>query len=494
MSRFILVIDQGTTSTRALIFDQKMHKIAFSQQEFRQFFPQSGWVEHDAEEIWQTTLSCCKQAIDLAGIDIKDLAGIGITNQRETTVIWDRRSGKPIYKAIVWQDRRTAADCQFLKDNGAEQVLLQKTGLILDPYFSATKIKWILENIPGARLQAEQGSLAFGTIDSFLLWRFTGGKCHYTDAANAARTSLFNIHSQQWDEELLALFNVPRSLMPEVLDNVADFGTTDKSIFNHEIPILAMAGDQQAALIGQACFEPGQVKCTYGTGAFLVLNTGNQPLRSKHRLLSTIGYRLNGKVTYALEGSIFSAGTIVQWLRDKLKLINKSKESEDLAKSVTDNGGVILIPAFTGLGAPYWRPDVKASLLGLTRDSSAAHIVRAGLEAVAYQTKDLITAMREDGANIHELRVDGGMAANEWLMSFTANLLQLNIKRSALIETTALGVAFLAGLGAGIFNSLDEAKDLAQSDCSFIPQEGDISIYEKYYENWRDEINNVNSR
>lgn len=450
MANFILAIDQGTTSTRAIVFDSRRTKVSQHQLPLTTYFPTPGWVEQDAEQIWQTTLDCCRIAVKQAQLSFRDIKAIGITNQRETTIIWDRKTSIPIYHAIVWQDRRTAELCQQLHTENCETSLQAKTGLLLDPYFSATKINWLLDHVEGARQRAERGELAFGTIDSFLLWRLTQSRQHLTDITNASRTSLFNIHTQQWDTDLLQLFHIPESLLPTVVDNNAYFGETDRSWFDQAIPITAMAGDQQAALIGQSCFQPGMLKCTYGTGAFLMLNTGHKAKLSTSRLLTTIAYRVDNQISYALEGSIFAAGSIVQWLRDQLKFMKTSAESEALARSVPDNGGVYLVPAFTGLGAPYWQPQVRAAITGLSRDSQMAHIVRAGLEAVAYQTRDLLSAMlATKNHSLTEVRVDGGMVVNDWLVQFLADTLQMAIKRPSCYETTALGVASLAGAAVG---------------------------------------------
>ena len=407
MSQYILSIDQGTTSSRAMLFDENGHAAFTAQQEFTQHFPRDGWVEHNAEEIWVTTLGVVREALQKAAAEQREIAAIGITNQRETTVVWDRASGEPVYNAIVWQDRRTADFCETLRQQGHEATVTAKTGLLLDPYFSGTKINWILENVKGARARAEKGELAFGTIDSFLIWRLTGGKSHATDATNASRTLLFNIHDQCWDSELLELLSIPESLLPEVLDCAADFGTTSKSLLKAEIPIAGVAGDQQAALIGQACFEPGMIKSTYGTGCFMMLNTGEQALSSSNKLLTTVGYRLNGKTAYALEGSIFVAGAAVQWLRDGLGIIDSAEQTEAMAASLESNHGVYLVPAFTGLGAPHWDPDARGAIFGITRDTGPAQLVRATLESVCYQTFDLLEAKRRDGLTPTRLRVDG---------------------------------------------------------------------------------------
>ena len=489
--KYLLAIDQGTTNTRAILFD--LQGIACAQHciELIQSFPQDGWVEHNPEEIWQATLTCCQQVMKKASCHPKMIAGIGIANQRETTLLWDKVTHKPVYPAIVWQDRRTSSLCKALVEKNIEQSVIEKTGLLLDPYFSATKIQWILDNVPGARVAAENNKLAFGTMDTFLLWRLTGGKVHATDASNASRTMLFNIHQQAWDTELLGLFNIPDTMLPIVLDNATEFGKTDSSLFQHEIPITGMAGDQQAASIGQALFDPGMVKSTYGTGCFLLMNTGSDVVTSKNRLISTVTYRLKNKVTYGLEGSIFVAGAAVQWLRDALHLIGDANETEALASSVENTGGVYMVPAFTGLGAPYWDPKARAALLGLTRDSRIAHIVRATLEAMCYQTKDLITAMHKDALNdITMLRVDGGMVTNDWLIQFLSDILDLTVQRPRCTETTALGVAFLAGLGAGVYQSLSEIRELWQEECVFSSQM-DAKERDYLYQGWQKAVKQI---
>jgi glycerol kinase len=464
---YLLAIDQGTTSTRAIVFSRDGRKHGTASLELPQSFPQPGWVEHDAERIWADTVDCVRQVLKQTGVPATQIAAIGITNQRETTLIWDRRSGKPIHPAIVWQDRRTADFCRRHAERS--YWLADKTGLLLDPYFSATKIGWLLDHVEGARAAAQRGELAFGTIDSWLLWKLTGGRRHVTDATNASRTALFNIGTQCWDADLLDFFGVPASLMPDVLDSAADFGMTAAELFGAPIPIRGVAGDQQAATVGQACFAPGMIKSTYGTGCFMVLNTGRTLTRSQNRLLSTIAYRLNGEPTYALEGSIFVAGAAVQWLRDAIRLITAAGETEALARSIKDTAGVYLVPAFTGLGAPYWDPEARGAVLGLTRDSGIAHIVRAALESTCYQTRDLMRAMERDACAPTELRVDGGMVVNDWLTQFLADILQIRVVRPQTVETTALGAAFLAGLGAGVYASLDEIAALWQTDARFEP-------------------------
>ena len=455
MSGFVLAIDQGTTSSRAIVFGADGRIAGSGQEEFAQHFPQSGWVEHDPEDIWRSTLNTCRTALAKAGIGAAQLAGIGITNQRETTVIWDRATGNPIHNAIVWQDRRTAPECTRLKAEGLEALVSQKTGLLLDPYFSGTKIAWLLDHVPGARTRAENGDLAFGTIDTFLLWRLTGGKSHASDATNASRTLLLNIHTGAWDEELLRIFRVPRALLPEVKDCSADFGVSDPALLGAAVPILGMAGDQQAATVGQACFRPGMMKSTYGTGCFALLNTGATPVASQNRLLTTIAYQLDGRRTYALEGSIFIAGAAVQWLRDGLGLIAHARETGALAAAADPAQDVIMVPAFVGLGAPHWDAGARGAIYGLTRGTGPRELARAALEAVCYQTADLIGAMRADWAGGADratvLRVDGGMVASDWTMQRLADLLDAPVDRPRVLETTALGAAYLAGLKAGVF-------------------------------------------
>lgn len=455
----VLAIDQGTTSSRAIVFDRGGRPVGLGQRPLPQHYPADGWVEHDPEDIWRDTVAVCRDAIAAAGVDAAAIAAVGIANQRETTVLWERDSGRPLANAIVWQDRRTAETCRALAADGAESWLRARTGLLLDPYFSATKLAWLLDRIPGARARAGRGELCFGTIDSFLLFRLTGGRVHATDASNASRTLLFDLHAQRWDPELLNLFGIPAELLPEVRDNVADFGATEPGLFGRALPITGMAGDQQAAAFGQACFRPGMIKSTYGTGCFALMTMGDEPLPSNNRLLTTLAWRLDGKPTFALEGSIFIAGAAVQWLRDGLGLIPDSPASEAHARRLDDTGGVYLVPAFTGLGAPYWDPDARGALIGLTRDTGASHIVRAALEAVCYQTRDLMEAMSADAGRMPAaLRVDGGMAGNDWVMQFLADTLDVPVERPAVTETTALGAARLAGLGAGL---ADSTEDLA---------------------------------
>ncbi|MEO3998269.1 glycerol kinase GlpK [Mesorhizobium sp. CAU 1732] len=455
MSGYILAIDQGTTSSRAIVFDGDMKVAGIGQKEFTQHYPASGWVEHDPEEIWDSVLWSVKTALKKARLTAGEIAAIGITNQRETVIVWDRATGKPIHNAIVWQDRRTASVCAKLKKDGLEAKFARKTGLLLDPYFSGTKIAWLLDKVKGARRRAEKGELLAGTIDSFLIWRLTGGQAHVTDATNASRTLVYNIETNAWDQELLDILRIPAAMLPEVKDCAADFGITEKSLFGAEIPILGVAGDQQAATIGQACFEPGMMKSTYGTGCFALLNTGERLVRSKNRLLTTIAYRLDGKTTYALEGSIFIAGAAVQWLRDGIKVIGKAEHSGTLAAEADDTQQVYLVPAFVGLGAPHWDADARGAIFGLTRNSGPAEFARAALESVAFQTNDLLVAMKKDwkdgSAKKTVLRVDGGMVASDWTMQRLADLLDAPVDRPTILETTALGAAWLAGSRAGVW-------------------------------------------
>ncbi|MEJ5115818.1 glycerol kinase GlpK [Gluconobacter cerinus] len=467
---YILAIDQGTTSTRSIVFDSNARAVSISRSEFPQHYPELGWVEHDVEDIWEDVLETAREAISTAG-GVGRIAAIGITNQRETVVVWDRKTGKPIHNALVWQDRRTAHECNRLREQGAEEIVRDKTGLLLDPYFSASKIAWLLDNVAGARKRAEAGELAAGTIDSFLLWRLTGGKRHATDITNACRTSLFNIHTLQWDDELLNLFNVPRALLPEVQDNSGLFGKTEPDLFGESIVIGGMAGDQHAALIGQACFEEGMAKATYGTGCFMLLNTGEKPIQSNNRLLTTIGYRIGNKTTYALEGSIFVAGAGIKWLRDGLQLITHASQTDDMATRIPDSHGVYMVPAFVGLGAPHWDPEARGMICGLTLGSTQAHIARAMLESVAYQTYDLVHAMRQDGAmRAKTLRIDGGMAANDWFAQFLASMLKADVERPVNVETTAVGAAFLAGLYVGVWGSLEEVAATWAQERLFSPR------------------------
>ena len=463
----LLAIDQGTTSSRAILFEPDGTQVAVSQYEFTQIFPDDGWVEHDPEEIWDTTLRAIKDVLVAPARAGRPVAGIGITNQRETTIVWDGATGRPIYNAIVWQDRRTADVCRRLHDKQQLPTIQEKTGLLLDPYFSATKVAWILDNVDGARARAEKGELAFGTVDSFLIWRLTNGDVHATDATNASRTSLFNIKSQCWDDDLLELFNVPSQVLPEVNDCADDYGVAAKSIVGEDIPILGVAGDQQAAAIGQCCFEEGSLKSTYGTGCFALVNTGETFVASKNQLLTTVGYRLDGRTSFALEGSIFVAGAAVQWLRDGLQIIEHASDTEIMASQAAPSSGLMVVPAFTGLGAPYWDPEARAAILGMTRATGRADIVRATLKSICYQTHDLIAAMRNDGVAVSELKVDGGMVANNWFSQSLADLLDVSVDRPLVMETTALGAAYLAGLKAGIYKSLDDIRANWQLDTRF---------------------------
>ncbi len=473
-SHYILALDQGTTSSRSLVFDEQGNIISQAQKEFRQLFPQPGWVEHDAEEIWSTQYGTMAEAVAKANINMKQIAGIGITNQRETTVVWDKSSGQPIYNAIVWQDRRTASDCDKLKSAGWAEIIQQKTGLIIDAYFSATKLKWILDNVTGAREKAINGELAFGTIDSWLTWKLTNGEVHVTDASNASRTMLYNIHSLQWDEELLKLFDIPASVLPEVKPSSKIYGVTGSIIPDSRIPIAGIAGDQQAALFGQLCTQPGMVKNTYGTGCFMLMNTGGKAIASKNNLLTTIAWQIDNKTEYALEGSVFIAGAVVQWLRDELKIIRTSAEIEKLAAQVKDTEGVYIVPAFAGLGAPHWNQYARGSIFGLTRGSSNAHIARAALDSIAYQTFDVLKAMEADaGIHIKELRVDGGATVNNQLMQFQSDILNTKVVRPKITETTALGAAYLAGLAVGYWKNVEEIQQQWQADKSFSPSMDD---------------------
>jgi glycerol kinase len=484
MNKYLLALDQGTTSTRAILFTPEGTVVAVEQLSLQQYFPQDGWVEHDAEEIWSASLQVLRAVLQGAQLSADQVAALGITNQRETTIIWDKQTGQPLHRAIVWQDRRTTDYCHQLVSQGHELFIQQKTGLLIDPYFSASKLHWLLNNVPNALSLIEQQRLAFGTVDSFLLWKLTNGRVHATDATNAARTMLFNIHTQQWDQELLTLFNIPESILPEVKDSCADFGVTDADVCGMRLTIGAVMGDQQAAAVGQACFKPGMIKSTYGTGCFLLVNTGEQPVLSQHRLLTTVAYRLNGKATYALEGSIFVAGAAVQWLRDTLKLIHSVQDSQTLAEQTPTTGGVYLVPAFTGLGAPYWDPLARGAILGLTRDSGVQHIVRAALESVCYQTRDLLAAIQEDwGAEFRALRVDGGMATNDWVMQFLADILNIKVERPSVTETTALGAAYFAGLQVGVYSSLEKISELWQLQTTFTSQMQDAQR-QQLYQGW----------
>ncbi len=484
---YILAIDQGTTSSRAILFDHDLRPIATRQQEFSQHFPQSGWVEHDPEDIWQSVLATCRGALDQ--VDLAKVAAIGITNQRETVLVWDRISGKPVYNAIIWQDRRTANECARLKESGREAQVTAKTGLLLDPYFSASKLAWILDNVAGARTRAEAGTLAFGTVDSFLIWRLTGGRVHATDATNASRTMLYNIHTGDWDQDMLAMFDIPASLLPETRDCAADFGETDADLFGRAIPIRGVAGDQQAATVGQACFAPGMMKSTYGTGCFAILNTGNTPVTSTNRLLTTVAYQLNGAVTYALEGSIFVAGAAVQWLRDGLGVIADASETQALAETADPGQRVYLVPAFTGLGAPYWDAECRGAIYGLTRNTGPAELAKAALESVAFQTRDLMEAMRADWPGVADtvLRVDGGMAASDWTMQALADQLASPVDRPEVVETTATGAAYLAGLAIGLYAPPAEYSRRWALERRFEPKL-DAALRQAAYDGWKDAV------
>ncbi len=467
---YLLAIDQGTSSSRSVVYDHAASVIASVQQEFPQIYPRPGWVEHDPEAIWSSVTNVVQQSLGDAGATAADVTAIGITNQRETTLIWDRRTGECVYNAIVWQDRRTADHCERLKHEGAEEAVTAKTGLRLDPYFSATKIAWILDNVDGVRARAERGELAFGTIDSFLLWRLTGGRAHATDASNASRTLIFNIHSQQWDEDLLQLFDIPASLLPEVRDCASEYGETDATVPGGPVPVCGIAGDQQSALIGQAGFDYGMTKSTYGTGCFVVANTGEQALRSENHLLSTVGMRIDGKVTYALEGSVFVAGSAIQWLRDELRIIDSAPHSEQVALRTGVVDDVHVVPAFAGLGAPYWDPHARGAIVGLTRGSGRDSIVTATLQSIAFQTADLMRAMSDDGISPSVIRVDGGMVANGWFLQFLADVLDVRIERPINVESTVLGAAYLAAYQGGIVDSFDKLRSLWSCDAAFEPQ------------------------
>ena len=492
----ILAIDQGTTSSRAIIFDKSLTPIASAQEEFTQHFPHSGWVEHDPEDIWSSTVGTCRGAIERAGLGPSDIAAIGITNQRETVVVWDRATGKPVHNAIVWQDRRTSDLCARLKAEGHEAMVRQKTGLLLDPYFSGTKLAWLLDNVDGMRAKAEAGDLAFGTVDSFLIWRLTGGNSHVTDATNAARTLLYNIREGKWDEEICALLNIPMSLLPEVKNTGAEFGMTRPDLFGAPLPILGVAGDQQAATLGQACFEPGMLKSTYGTGCFALLNTGANLVESQNRLLGTIAYQFDGKPTYALEGSIFIAGAVVQWLRDGLKIIREAGETQGLAEAADPEQSLYLVPAFTGLGAPYWDPDCRGAIYGLTRNSGPAEFARAALESVGFQTRDLWEAMRADwqgegGEQV--LRVDGGMSASDWTMQFLADILGAPVDRPKVLETTAQGAAWVAGMQAGVYPDQAGFAKTWALDRHFTPNM-DSALRDARYAGWKDAVERTLTR
>jgi glycerol kinase len=468
MSKYILSFDQGTTSSRAIVFDKKGNIVSIAQKEFTQIFPQPGWVEHDANEIWSTQIGVATEAILKAGLTVYDIAAIGITNQRETAVVWDRKTSQPVYNAIVWQDRRTAGYCDELKKDGSSKTIKEKTGLVTDAYFSATKVKWILDNIPGAKVKAQNGDLCFGTIDSWLLWKLTNGKVHATDVTNACRTLIFNIHTMQWDENLLKLFGIPKSMLPEVRSSSEVYGHTQHLLTAADIPIGGIAGDQQAALFGQMCVHPGMVKNTYGTGCFMLINTGTKPVESKNNLLTTVAWKIGNEVQYALEGSVFIAGAVVQWLRDGLKLIQNSSDVEALALKTEDNGGLFMVPAFTGLGAPYWNQHARGIVTGITRGTTDAHFARAALESIAYQTMDVLNAMEADsGLPIKEVRVDGGATVNNYLMQFQADILNTVVIRPQITETTALGAAYLSGLAVGFWKDVKEVEAYWQKEKAF---------------------------
>ena len=495
----ILAIDQGTTSSRAIIFDAEMRAVSSDQQEFEQHFPASGWVEHEVEDLWRSTVEVCRGAMDKAGLGPSDIAGIGITNQRETTVVWDAKTGEAVHRAIVWQDRRTSEFCRALKEAGHEPMVTQATGLLLDPYFSGTKLKWILDNVEGARDRAAKGELLFGTVDSYLIWKLTGGASHVTDATNAARTLLYDIRKGEWSAEICALLDIPMAMLPEVKDCADAFGTTTPNLFDAPLPILGVAGDQQAATVGQACFKPGMLKSTYGTGCFALMNTGDTPVTSQNRMLTTIAYQLDGKPTYALEGSIFIAGAVVQWLRDGLQIIKSASETHAMAEAADETQNVILVPAFTGMGAPYWDAECRGAVFGLTRNSGPKEFARAALESVGYQTRDLLEAMQNDmtraGGNVEEatLRVDGGMSASDWTMQFLADIIAAPVDRPQVLETTALGAAWLAGMQAGVYPGQAEfAADwaLERRFLPAMPQE----TRDAKYAAWKDAIARTLSR
>ena len=488
MDQFILSLDQGTSSSRAIVFNHQGEICSVAQKEFTQYFPQPGWVEHDPQEIWSSEAAVIAEAITKIGINGLNIAGIGITNQRETTIVWDKDTDEPIYNAIVWQDRRTSGYCDQLKAEGKSEFIRKKTGLILDAYFSATKIRWILDHVEGAREKAEAGKLMFGTVDSWLIWRLTRGEIHVTDVSNASRTLLFNIHTLDWDDELLDLFNIPRSMMPEVRSSSEIYGHTRTTLFAHKVPIAGIAGDQQAALFGQMCIEPGMIKNTYGTGCFMLMNSGEKPIDSKSSLLTTIAWKIGDQVNYALEGSIFVAGSVIQWLRDGLKIIRSSSEVEALASEVEDTGGVYFVPALTGLGAPWWDPYARGTITGISRGTTSAHIARAALEGIAFQTMDIVNAMAQDAnLDLKELRVDGGASRNNLMMQFQSDLLGIPVTRPSTTETTALGAAFLAGLAVGYWSHIEEIQHLPQIERQFLPGASKETVEEKI-NGWKDAI------
>ncbi len=488
MEQYILALDQGTSSSRAIVFDSKGTPVSVSQKEFTQFFPQPGWVEHNPMEIWSSEAAVIAESISAIDINGKNIAAIGITNQRETTIVWDAETGTPVYNAIVWQDRRTSEYCDSLKAQGLTEMIRSKTGLIVDAYFSATKIRWILENVPGARQKAEEGKLRFGTVDTWLVWMLTRGEVHVTDVSNASRTMLLNINTLQWDDELLSLFGIPKSMMPQVRSSSEVYGHTKTTIFAHPVPIAGIAGDQQAALFGQMCTEPGSVKNTYGTGCFLLMNSGTKPIMSSNNLLTTVAWKIGDTVNYALEGSIFVAGSVVQWLRDGLGIIRSSAEVEALATSVPDNAGVFFVPALTGMGAPYWDQYAKGTITGLTRGATAAHIARAALEGIAFQTMDIVEAMKKDaGVDLKELKVDGGASRNNFLMQFQSEVLGVEVIRPKVTETTAIGAAYLAGLAVGFWDSIDTVKQQWQQERTFSPEMPQEKV-EALKAGWKDAV------
>lgn len=494
MNKFILALDQGTSSSRAIVFDRDGQIRSVSQKEFTQYFPKPGWVEHDPMEIWSSQAAVIAEAITKIGINGLDIAGIGITNQRETTIVWDAETGEPVYNAIVWQDRRTSEYCDSLKDAGLTDKIREKTGLIIDAYFSATKVRWILQNVEGARERAERGELRFGTVDTWLIWMLTRGEKHVTDVSNASRTMLFNIHTLDWDKELLELFEIPESMMPQACSSSEIYGYTKTTLFAHEVAISGIAGDQQAALFGQMCTEPGAVKNTYGTGCFLLMNSGSKPIMSRNNLLTTVAWKIGDEVSYALEGSIFVAGSVVQWLRDGLKTIGSSSEVEALASSVPDTGGVYFVPALTGLGAPYWDQYAKGCIYGISRGTTQAHIARAALEGIAFQTMDIVNAMEKDaGVSLKELKVDGGASRNNLLMQFQADILDTEVIRPEVTETTALGAAYLAGLAVGYWDSLDQIRKQWKAERTFKPEASPERV-EEAKEGWKDAINRTLSK
>ena len=489
--KYILSIDAGTTSSRAILFDKKGQQVGIAQHEFSQIFPQKSWVEHDPIEIWDTQLRAINDVLDQTNINVKEIDSIGITNQRETTVIWDKKTGKPVYNAIVWQDRRTASICNDLSKNGLNELFQNKTGLILDAYFSGTKIKWILDSDKHIRSRAENGELFFGTIDTWLIWNLTNGKLHVTDCSNASRTLLFNIHNMDWDEELLQVFDIPKKILPKIVSSSGNFGCVDSSIFGAELPICGIAGDQQAALFGQMCVEPGDVKNTYGTGCFCMMNTGDNPIKSNNKMLTTVAWNINGKTTYAIEGSVFIGGALIQWLRDELNIVENSSDIEDLAKTVKDSGGVTFISALSGLGAPYWNPDAQGAIIGLTRDTKKGHIARAAMEAIAIRSSEIFIEMQKDAKiKFSQLKVDGGASNNDLLMQIQSNLLETIVVRPKITETTALGIAFLSGLGSGFWKSIDDLKSIWIAQKEFKPEPNFDA--RKIMENWKLRISNLN--